>query len=89
MKLMQVSKRSALHGVKCKVCPRTAQEGQWVAYRRNSLADAPAYDSYFLMHVHCMQVLVERAGPDEDEMAFEKTRQRIVESGRLWVNTSN
>lgn len=89
LQLAKVTDRSVLNGRGCAVCPNPILVGDSVAFRRNTIDDAAAYDHFLTIHVRCLRRLVERAEPDDDLEAFNRERERIRLTGELWPSKSN
>lgn len=89
LQLAKVTERSILNGRYCAVCPQPIEVGDSVAFRRNTIDDAAAYDHFLTIHVRCLRRLVERAEPDDDLEAFDRERERIQKTGELWPSKSS
>lgn len=89
MNVCRPTERSSLVGQLCLHCGKRVQAGEDLIARRSALGEAPGYMSYFVLHVACARILVERAPKELFEIEYEKERERILATGELWPSTSN
>lgn len=82
MQISQVEEKDLIRLEKCQHCGRKIRPGQVVLVKHGWDGTYSSRD--FAIHARCMKLLLETAPPEQDQLAYEELRDRILVTGNAF-----